>query len=430
MSGARFRTVAGPVLLLVFGCLAGALASEIAYRTYLYFAWASAFRPVSDKGYFSAYSVSHWEFDRQFGYVYPPGRVIDYTGVQDGYVQGCDRINMINKYGNIGPIKGNYSHADVRILVFGDSWTAFHQQGKTWPNVLQEALERRLGRSVHVVNFGRDGYGILQMFDLAAARIPEWKPDLVIFAFITDDLTRARFWRTVVGEGDDVRVLTTVDPVRHPDPERSADTFLILPSATHEWCRSMAGSKRTDGVLKKLRDKHQELLASWRDTTRANVFTLRHSYLYNRVTRGDAFWFLPSPVNPRVRFSDFSADQRFVASVERVDATRTPWVVFHLAYYPEIKAGREAILNGQEAALWDSLERIGGKRILRTTDYVPMPVAGPERMNSSPDNFHPSVWGMEFYADAVATGLSQHGLIGRGLRRGAPGPSEPSGRRR
>jgi len=75
--------------------------------------------------------------------------------------------------------------------VFGDSWAAFQQENRNWPLFLQDVLEARLGKKVHVVNFGRDGYGILQMFDLAATKIVEWKPDLVLFTFITDDLSRA-----------------------------------------------------------------------------------------------------------------------------------------------------------------------------------------------------------------------------------------------
>ncbi len=387
--------------LLVVGCLLGFVLSEMTYRAYLYLR--------DRKSYFSVYNVSHWEFDDRFGYVYPPERAIDYTGVKDGRVVECHRLRVINRYGNIGPVMGSYRDARVKILVFGDSWTAFQQQGKSWPNFLQEALERRLGRSVHVVNFGRDGYGVLQMFDLAAAKVPEWKPDLVVIAFITDDLSRARFWRTVVGAGDDVRVLTTIDPVRNPRPERSTDTFLLLPSATYEWCRSMAGTGRVDPVLSALIAKRRRLLSA----RPANLLTLRHSYLYNRIAHRDAFWFLrrsPSQ-NPRVSFTTFAEDPRFVRDIEQLRATGIPLVLFHLAYYPEVKARKEAILGAQEAALWNSLEEVAGEQVLRSTDYVRLPVEAPERMNVSRGDLHPSLWGMEFYANVVADALVKRRLV-------------------
>jgi lysophospholipase L1-like esterase len=310
---------------------------------------------------------------------------------------------------------GSYDEARTKILVFGDSWAAFHREGKTWPNFLRETLGRRLGASVHVVNFGRDGYGVLQMFDLAVAKVPEWKPDLVIISFITDDLTRARFWRTVVGKGDDVRVRTTIDPVRHPDPGRSADTSFVFPSATYEWCTSMVGTKRRDNLLEQIVAKYRRLLAEASDFSLANVLTLRHSYLLGRLARGDPFWFLnrltPPSKNPRVGFTSFASDARFLRDVERLGATGIPYVLFHLAYYPEVKAREEAIMRAQETALWNSLEEVTGAQVLRTTDYVRLPVPAPERMNVSWDDLHPSRWGMEFYANAVADVLVQRRLV-------------------
>jgi len=128
----------------------------------------------------------------------PASPIIAQTNIADGRVTSCQRVDVINKYGNIGKIVGDYHEAELKVLVFGDSWSAFHHDGRTWPLFPQEVLEARLNKKVYVVDFGRGAYGILQMFDLAAAKIAEWKPDVAVFAFITDDLDRARFWRTVV----------------------------------------------------------------------------------------------------------------------------------------------------------------------------------------------------------------------------------------
>jgi hypothetical protein len=40
-------------------------------------------------------------------------------------------------------------------------------------------------------------------------------------------------------------------------------------------------------------------------------------------------------------------------------------------------------------------------------------MAAPERLNVSPDNFHPSLWGMQFYADVVADALVREHLFAR-----------------
>jgi GDSL-like lipase/acylhydrolase family protein len=418
------RGRAAGVLLVVLGCLAGVVLGETGYRSYLYFAYPPMFRPPDPGppvGPYHLYNVSHWEFDERFGYVYPAGRIIDQTKIENGLVSRCGRQDVINQYGNIGPIVGDYHRAALKILVFGDSWSAFHHKGRTWPLVLQETLESRLGLTVHVVNFGRDGYGVLQMFDLAAVKIAEWKPDLVVMAFISDDLDRARFWRTVVGQGDDMRVLTTVEPVRHPDLRRAADTFMLMPSATYEWCRRMAQTGERDAVLERIIRKRRVLMEHNKPSASrvADVLSVRDSFLYNRLVRGDAFAFLrgriPSGINqsanPRVPYRSYAGDPGFVRSLEQVKATGVPWVLFHLAFYPEIKAQTEYILEPQAQALLESLQTISGKTVLRTTDYVPMPVPQPERMNAGPDNLHPSLWAMEFYANAVAEGLVQNGLV-------------------
>jgi hypothetical protein len=52
-----------------------------------------------------------------------------------------------------------------------------------------------------------------------------------------------------------------------------------------------------------------------------------------------------------------------------------------------------------------------GWTVLRTTDYIQMPVPQAERMNTAPDDFHASLWGMELYANAVAEALARNGLV-------------------
>ena len=409
----RRAVAVGSGLLVLLGCLVGFGLSEAGFRSYLYLSYPQMFHRRDQ--HIAAYDVSHWEFDERFGYVYPPERVIHQTNVQDGRVSSCQRLDVINKYGNIGPIVGDYHQAEVKVLVFGDSWSAFHHDGRTWPAFLQEVLEARLNKKVHVVNFGRDGYGILQMFDLAAAKVVEWKPDLVLFAFISDDLTRARSWRTVVGDGDEARVLTTREPVRYADVRASADTFLLMPSATHEWCKRAAATRSTDAVLERLIRKHHVLMEHNNPTaggTTTDVLSLRHSFLYNRLVRGDAFAFRLTPaVNPRVPYRSYADDPGFIGSLERIKAAGVPWTLFHLAYYPEIKAEKEYILRRQQKALLDSLETMTGLTVLRTTDYIKMPVPQAERMNTAPDDFHPSLWGMELYANAVAEALARNGLV-------------------
>jgi len=402
----------------------GALLIEAGYRVYLRYNYPQQFYPhrftFPDPGKesFGVYNISHWEFDKDFGYIYPPGRTIDLVSIAGGRVVSCDRIAVINKFGNIGPVAGDWAAAELKIAVFGDSWTAYQHNGKTWSHFLQEILEKRLGKSVAVMNFGRDGYGVLQMFDLAAAKIPEWKPDIAVFAFITDDLTRARFWRTVVGEGDNQRVLTTIDPVAAPNEARATDTYLLMASATYAWCKKMVMATEPDDVLRRLMDKRRRLLLRQsRQLLVANVWDFKHSFVLDRLLRDDTFWTInrraPAGVNPRTELQQYANDPQFVKDLATIKESRADWMLFHLAMSSEVKANREYILKRQGTALLGSLERVTGKKVLRTTDYIKMPVEQPERMKAAPDNEHPSLWGMNLYAEAVAEALMEDGSLER-----------------
>jgi hypothetical protein len=86
-------------------------------------------------------------------------------------------------------------------------------------------------------------------------------------------------------------------------------------------------------------------------------------------------------------------------------------VLYHLAFYPEIKANKEYLQSPQEEALLGSLESITEVKIFRTLDHVARPVDRPERIYVSPNDYHPSLWGMEFYANAVAEALFRERIL-------------------
>ena len=425
------RAVGLVAVVLVSG-LFGVLLTEIGFRAYLYVGDPDRFRSrVELPRSYGLYDRSLWRFSREYGFVYPPGIPVHLTMIADGKVSSCDPVDYVNKNGNIGSPLATHEDPDFTVAVFGDSWTAFYQQGKTWPHFLKAALERRLGKKVNVHNFGRDGYGVIQMFTLARDKIREVKPDLALFAFITDDLDRAPFWRTEMEVDGELRVLTTLDPVEHPSLERSADTMLLHPGATAEWCRAMIGKR--DRIVEEIEDKYRRLLAYANSEAGPppDILTLKHSYFYNRVVHKDATHFARRNYRgsqlPRIRQWSYREVPGFGALVADIDSQKVPWRLVHLAYYPEVKAGREYILTTQQAELLSTLEAMAGNDALHTLEFVKEPLAEPERINVAPTNFHPSVFGMEFYGDTVANMIIEQNLL-PGARQGqvrAQGTMEP-----
>ena len=85
-----------------------------------------------------------------------------------------------------------YDYADkpekFQILILGDSFTFGDDidDTETWPQLLQQK-----NTCLNVLNMGGSGYGTDQMLLTLQEELPKYHPDLVITAFIDDDLNRA-----------------------------------------------------------------------------------------------------------------------------------------------------------------------------------------------------------------------------------------------
>ena len=418
--GGASRRLLARIGLVSLGTLLGFAIVEAGYRLHLHRTQPWWFLATQGLWYFEK---SPFRYSEAFGYEYVPGSY--HAGAAyEGRITACwDPIwdFAINALGNSGRIKGSYSEAELRILVFGDSFTQRPRpspegEPMTWPDFLQDLLQAERGRSVNVVNFGRDGYGILQMFDLAAAKVREWRPDVAIVAFITDDLTRGRFWRIPTVLDGRERILVSSVPDPHPSRESATDAFLVDSRATSAWChRLLASQERGDPVL---RDLEQTLVEGRRRSTHlSDPLSLVQSFALDAILHGNAFHSTlardgPS-LKPQHRLSDFAQDSRLVADVASLRASGTRLVLLHLASYPELAAGgeysgtREQL--ARDRALVASLERLTGGTVRGTLANLPVPLAEIDDLDAVPvdaaRDHHPSLRGHRFYADVAATAL-------------------------
>jgi lysophospholipase L1-like esterase len=394
----------------------GVVLCEAAYRLALvkWIAPQRFVRPIPDNR-LVILGKPFWRFDQRYGFSYPKDETLDNSEIRDGRVVDCRHPHPGNSLGNIGREAGDWSSADLRVLVFGDSFTATQHDGRTWAHLLEERLAAELHKKVSVVNFARDGTGILQMFDQAAGRIEQYKADLVIIAFITNDLQRVRVWRTVTNASGEWRYLATTVPERDvaPDPAISYDTGLYRPDATKEWCERMKASGETDDIIRGALRTYNKGIDAGREPA-ASPWTLKHSYLASRLLFGDPFMGLTPPFSfPALQLASYADDDRFMQDYRAIVASKTPTVLFHLAFFPEIKEGREYITTPPEQRLLESLTRTTGWPVEETTHWISMPLDRPERMNMAPDNFHPSEFGIALYADAVAKMLIDRSYVKR-----------------
>ena len=292
--------------------------SEAAYRVLLHEQVPERFY-YDDEKPIGVFDKNHWTYSEAHGYGYPKNAILHHTSIEKGRVTSCSTIDVINERGNIGPIEGTYEDAEFRVLVLGDSWSAFTQQNLTWTDIFEKDLEELLGVNVEVVNFSRDGYGILQMFDLAADVIDVWEPDLTVFAFITNDLARVRTWRIPLYRGDVVdRVVTSFTPKGSMNIEDTYDTYLIHNEATQEWCEAAKGSTTPDEVVRDVYAKYQRANRVGGEK-KASILALNHSYLASWLIHGNPFKGQDGVFSfPTVSYSSYALDDRYMQSLSAV----------------------------------------------------------------------------------------------------------------
>jgi hypothetical protein len=367
---------------------------------------------------------SRWQHHPKYGYVY--GSETVHGGSTDGgKVQSC-WYWPANKRGNMGLIRGDYGTADLKVLVFGDSFTAqvdtgFDPKGVTWPDFLQDYLIEATSKSVHVVNFGRDGTGLLHMVDLARDMVPKWKPDLVIFSFITDDFTRDRFFRTPIVIDGRERVITNNDPERPAD--NGSDTAVVHSKASKEWCeREQAKSGASDDpVLLAMEQTVRDARAH--ASGKPTVTSRDRSFLFDRVYYDTPFYTTYAKAkptrNPRHPMANYQQDERFMDGVAAVRKFGVPVALTHLVHYEELKAGHKMGGTNQDRSLALSLEKAFGVPILYTADYGSIAKENLAKIKRSPVDAHPTVFGMRYYANAVFKALLANRFIARSTK-GAP----------
>jgi hypothetical protein len=337
----------------------------------------------------------------------------------------------------------DFDSAELKILVFGDSFTAIQLgpgttqsdgKGVTWPRLLQQRLEQSTGRRVRVANFARPGQGALQFIDVAAAIVPQWRPHLYIIAYTTTSLVRPRFWwvdRVLRGRECQVQ---SMSPNAEADPLTSADAsyyMQISPSITTEWCERMDDIKRTGDtaqldndplarelVVNQSRMKREEI----RPVLRVDFWNPRASFLYNRLAYRDPFFGM-ARATTRITYGDtglgrLDDDPGFRAATEQLVGNGIPRLLVHLPHISEVEKGTEFFYEGPSGvprdrgkSLRQSFEQCLRKETIGLLPYMSEMQADPSAFVLRPTDQHPNRRGLELYADAMARALLERGLL-------------------
>jgi hypothetical protein len=293
----------------------------------------------------------------------------------------------------------DYHRASTKILAFGDSFTQFMQERVTWPDLLEQNLREFTHGDVAVLNYGREGCGVMQMLDFAADKVDELHPDYVIIAVIGDDFTRARTWHREVEKEGRTRWMVSTKQNDFLDYHFASDHELVYPAATREWCeRTLHSGAAFDPVLDHINDQYRDLKREVDAVIRPfHPLAVDRSYLYARLSTGTAFGRRMQDI-PRIGFDDYYSDQRTRTNFMRLNRSGSRVFLAYLPLADELKTG-VCNLDRQSSRLMTSLEKIAESNFWLLQRHYDGPI--PSKIDNLPMDGHPNLTGLQLYADIL-----------------------------
>ncbi len=413
--------------------------TEAAYRVYLRHELHAGIAPRLKDDPAPTFHVwaypAPWRFDRELGFSFNEGKWRS-GHVTDGAFSGCNMSLGGNRYGNFSPAWGDYATAQVKVAFFGSSYTLrdVKANGRTTTNLLQEALSKELGKSVHILNYSRDSIGLMTMVDMAHARLPIDKPDLIVFGFNTLGLIYQRNWRFIKESSPGLwRMYQSLAPTDEITPQRTILNLQVVSTkVTQDWCerleriRTGSGDKtelRTDPVVVEF---IKEYNAIRRDQNTPDIavdyLSPRVSYVWNKLRRGDAYYgiqvFRPQTIYAPLAIDSYAEDRQFVEAIAEIKKSGVPVRLVHLPALPDLKKpgtvvyGVSSIPAEREKSLIHSLEQLTGEKYVPLTDYyLPEELAAPLELVESEDNSHPNEKGTRVMAEAFMRYFKAHPFV-------------------
>jgi len=391
-------------LTVVISVLLATATAEVAYRLYLYIRL-----DLPAAGSYQAVNAPTSVYSKTHGYDYVPSSTFTMVTIRTGAVAMCNQI-VSNSDRNLGRERNPLYEHDPTILVVGDSFSDnAHLGGITWPDLMADRLSRDSGQPVSVLNYSRSGYGVAQMFSMAAEQVERNQAQLLLIPFILNDLTRARFWRTSREKDGETRFYQSASPALHPRLADSFDVSLVDADINDAWCGSaLTRPDPENPVLTRLNDRYKKLaITSDRET---RLMTLSKSLLYRRIVEHDFSLKQARMVQlPGYEFQSYALDPLFRENLQRLKDSGVPIQLIRLPLYEELVQGAYIEGTPQEQSLLKSLEQASGSQVTPL-----LPPNQPERDLASlfllPNDSHPSAAGAAFYAREVSQRIALQNL--------------------
>ncbi len=188
----RLRNALANSLLLAASITLTYLVMEVAYRFYRYENLRRDFIALVQKNSAHQTDQQIFAFDHYVGYIPRP----NYERHRGPPFNNTSRTNSHGHVSN-HEYPREKPPGEYRVALIGDSFVASTLTNVRWPDLLEAHLnaapEWRAsvgGKFTRVINFGVDGYGMVQFAGMVCHHVPKFDPNLVVVNFIADDLLR------------------------------------------------------------------------------------------------------------------------------------------------------------------------------------------------------------------------------------------------
>ncbi|MDY0078708.1 MAG: hypothetical protein RBR87_15675 [Bacteroidales bacterium] len=107
---------------------------------------------------------------------------VEFTMFNEGFSMG-----QINQYGYLGPDYPPEKKAGIRLALLGDSYVESFQlfRRDQLHTIIEKMLTQSLGMPVEVLNFGRSGFDLADMYAYQQTYVNRFDPDLIVY-FLSD----------------------------------------------------------------------------------------------------------------------------------------------------------------------------------------------------------------------------------------------------
>ena len=363
------------------------------------------------KGFLEVWNKQPKKFDAVRSYDLLPNDTFLRVVIGDDQVIEAG-VAVSDENGNVGFTDRQCDPKCLNILVVGDSWTSFpgngaiadDLEGVEWPYFLKKKFIESGFSNVRILNYARIGHGLQQMADVAAAVVEKITPDIVLFAFISDDVARHHYWHLTRNIGGVDRNFRVREPNPHASIEKGIDEYLVDDRITIEWVQQRVEHGNIDEVMADLLKFYRKLRR--RSSHRAvDLFSTRRWYLCDLIFFGTPFIDVDEvPHRSLGRFlsiSDFATLPTFVSAIEKIKASGARIAAFHLPTQEEIMRGKLVLRAKNERDLLDSFERLTGERVRWLLSKIKTSAADLALYPRAPHDPHPSAWAQELLASGA-----------------------------